>query len=694
MNRKQIDLFIVSFLALFLEVVFIRWVPSYERVLAYFTNFVLIAAFLGLGLGSMLTRWRWDLIRMQPLLILGLVVVCVFFNRSVVTRGSNSDVFYSDFGRGAQFELKLEQCLVFFFVLIAVEFIPLGQKIGKDFKLITPSLRGYIINILGSIAGVLVFALVSFCQLAPAWWFAVALALALWFVRVELWWKWFNIVAAVLTVGLVAQAGRGFFWSPYHKLVTSPLVVERGTGLLQPYKQGMDPRSIDVLGDSTGFHIAVDDDFLQMALNLSAASVEMHPFLTNYRKNYDLPYGLPNFPYDDVLIVGAGTGNDTAAALRRGAKHVDAVEIDPAIVQLGRLRHPERPYADERVQVFVGDARSYFNKTSRRYNLVVFGLLDSHRLFSSMSSVRLDSFVFTMESFQEVRRLLKDDGIVVIQHGLGAPFMRDRIYAMLTKAFEMPPAVLQVKEFPGLTFVTGPGIAKYVGTPRALDPRPEAFATDDWPFFYLGGHALPREYLTALVVMALISLLGVAGCAGEKLRSVDTHFFFLGSAFLLIETCSVTRFALLFGSTWAVNSIVFTAILLVVLIANLWMARLESVDTNVLYLFLAAAVVLNFLFPIHSLLRVGLPMRLLTAMTLMAAPIFFAAFIFARSFKQTPYPDLAYASNLLGAVVGGLTEYSTLVVGFRVQLLIALAMYGLSFVALRWTQTRGSIVAS
>src|SRR5271155_4306384 len=74
------DLFIASFLALFMEVMFIRWVPSYERVLAYFTNFVLIASFLGLGVGSMLARWRRELVRYEPLLVLLLVVVALGFN--------------------------------------------------------------------------------------------------------------------------------------------------------------------------------------------------------------------------------------------------------------------------------------------------------------------------------------------------------------------------------------------------------------------------------------------------------------------------------------------------------------------------------------------------------------------------------------------------------------------------------------
>ena len=93
-NRQpKWDLFVASFLALFLEVMLIRWTPSYERVLAYFTNFVLIAAFLGLGLGSMLARWKRDLIRWQPLLLAALVIIGIFFNGYVKTWGTAEDVF-------------------------------------------------------------------------------------------------------------------------------------------------------------------------------------------------------------------------------------------------------------------------------------------------------------------------------------------------------------------------------------------------------------------------------------------------------------------------------------------------------------------------------------------------------------------------------------------------------------------------
>src|SRR5436190_14518536 len=96
------ELFVASFLALFLELVLIRWVPSYERVLAYFTNFVLIAAFLGLGLGGMLARRRARWVRFQPFLVLVVVIIAILFNHQVKTMGVSGETFYSDFARNAK----------------------------------------------------------------------------------------------------------------------------------------------------------------------------------------------------------------------------------------------------------------------------------------------------------------------------------------------------------------------------------------------------------------------------------------------------------------------------------------------------------------------------------------------------------------------------------------------------------------
>ena len=148
---------------------------------------------------------------------------------------------------------------------------------------------------------------------------------------------------------------------------------------------------------------------------------------------YALPHllnrdaGRPAFA--DVLIIGAGSGNDVSRALQWGAKHVDAVEIDPAIYRLGREYHPDHPYQDERVQIHLDDGRNFLRSTDRKYDLIVYALVDSLVLHSGYSNIRLESFLFTRQTFEDVRRHLKPErhlrDLQLFSSGLaGRPFAK------------------------------------------------------------------------------------------------------------------------------------------------------------------------------------------------------------------------------------------------------------------------------
>src|ERR1700680_4929664 len=83
------------------------------------------------------------------------------------------------------------------------------------------------------------------------------------------------------------------------------------------------------------------------------------------------------------------------------------------------LRHArEQPYEDPRVHAVVNDARSFFRSTQEQFDVVAFGLLDSHTLLSHASSVRLDSFVYTVEGLREARAHLKTGGILSLSFAL------------------------------------------------------------------------------------------------------------------------------------------------------------------------------------------------------------------------------------------------------------------------------------
>jgi hypothetical protein len=222
-------------------------------------------------------------------------------------------------------------------------------------------------------------------------------------------------------------------------------------------------------------------------------------------------------------------------------------------------------------------------------------------------------------------------------------------------------------------------------------------ATDDWPFVYLQQHTVPTIYIQAMLLVWLIALvalglsLRVNGLALRTgLRGFDAALFCTGLAFLLLEAKSIVNFSLLFGSTWLVNALVIIGILLMVLLAN-WVNALTRLrlDIRLLYLGLAVALAVNLFLPFETLLVDNLALRYALGCAVLFSPILMANLIFGRIFGDTIRPEMAFASNLLGAFVGGTLEYLSLQFGYHLLLIPVIAAYMLSFAALAARNRRG-----
>ena len=142
---------------------------------------------------------------------------------------------------------------------------------------------------------------------------------------------------------------------------------------------------------------------------------------------------------DNVLIVGAGNGNDVAVALANGAGHVDAIEIDPALYELGVELHPDRPYADPRVTVTIDDGRAFMQRSESSYDLIIFALPDSLTLLSGQSSLRLESYLFTVDALQRAQRLLAPDGTFVMYNFYREEWLIGRLARTMEEAFGAAP---------------------------------------------------------------------------------------------------------------------------------------------------------------------------------------------------------------------------------------------------------------
>jgi len=657
-----LSLFFLSCAILFIEVMFIRYCSSQVRIFAFYKNIPLIACFLGLGLGCFL---RGAQVRHLLLFFFWMVPLVLFLSQgSLLVEGFVSNiaaVASSEFILGddlivsrdavstfvAQFSMGGIAVLTLY--IIATVFSFLGRMLGSAFEQV-PRLSGYSADILGSLTGILCFVLLSYLHTPPWLWFAVGLVPLLFFLgrgRDTL------VAAALIAMSVLAVLpSRGdTIWSSYQKLVGHET--------------------------SDGYYLQISDVYFQMARDLSPEANAQRGF--NPVPRYDAIYDQVD-RNDSVLIVGAGMGNDVAAALRNGAKHVDAVEIDAAIVGLGRSDHPEHPYADSRVRIIVDDARSAFGKLpARSYDVVVFGALDSHTQLG-ISSVRLDNYVFTLESFAAARRLLKPGGSIVISAVTPLAWMPKRFSAMLETVCGQPVRTNN-DTISAVTYVCQP-VSNIADLNAAIEAAPGDLPTDDWPFLYLPERAIPQAYVVVvgLLLIASIRLLVGGGLGISNLTPFNAHMFFLGAGFLLMEVYAINRLALLFGTTWLVSAITIGLVLVMILCANLTTAFMRGDRRPIAYCALASALTIGFFIDPHSVLGRG-DLAVYAYSLLVVLPVYFAGLVFAQSFQGALAAGPAIGANILGAMLGGWMEYATMVTGIRSMAVIALALYGCSVVA-------------
>ena len=671
--------------SLLVELAVLRFVPGQIRVLGYFTNFVLLAAFVGLGVGIMAVqrfpRATWAP-RLAPFGFLGLVGLA-WAGHGLGIGGSVDEVLFLEY-RARAVHIPLFPFLALSYVAIGLCFIPLGYGVGKTLAGERPLAR-YAWNIAGSLAGIAVFSTLSALSAPPTVWIgAAALSVTVCLLRAPAMPRVAGAIALCAAVVLAHLATRQAVWSPYQKITTAPLRLAEGRGVVQEWQlPRLTPEqreSLVTLPFSEGFTVRVNDDSYQTPLDLSDAALSRHPSLIGLRVQYDLPY--KGRPPGRVLVLGAGTGNDVAAALRCGATHVDAVEIDPEILRLGR-DHPERPYADPRVTTHLADARTFLAREDDAWDTIVYGLLDSHVLMSSMSNVRLDSYVFTAESFALARTHLAPGGVLFVSHAVGTRWFVQRMRATLAQAFGKPPLLVSeyVKHPLGFVYAAGDPVPE--GKPLT---EPTDVLSDDWPFVYLRTHAIPREYLIAMALVALGSLALVRVAAGRRLAGFDLHFFALGAGFLLLETRGLAVLALLIGSTSAVTSAVFAGVLVMALAATAVAHRLGESGASAhhvrsTYVLLAGALALQLAVPTSVLADFPFAARAVLGAVLVSLPLLASGTLFATSLARAGSADRALASNLLGAIVGGLVEYLSMVTGFRMLIVLAAVFYALAYLA-------------
>jgi Spermine/spermidine synthase domain len=662
-----------ALLSLLLELVVIRWQTSEIEFLAFFKNFGLIACFAGLGIGYSLSR-----VKLLPLgcstflLTLQVVFVTILARAKVlhflhqppvveqVSIASLHNVHY-------YYWITAYVIMAFLFVSTALAFIPIGQLCGATMNRMK-TLHAYGANLFGSLIGVLLMTVLSYFWAPPVIWYSICAALLVAFGA-------YNRRAATVS-GLTALL--------LLALVGTPLDAIHPR-IYSPYQ------SIDVYDAQHGWGgIRASGYYYQKAYDLTKPSFEAYPDLRKVAAYYDLPYKLKPHP-KNVLILGAGCGNDVAAAVRAGAEHIDAVEIDPAIASFGKSYHPEKPYDNERVHLVLNDGRAFLRRTQSKYDVVVFALIDSHALSSSASALRVDSYIYTIQCFKEAKEKLNEGGILSLSFVGVVPDLQKKVFGMLKTVFDgKEPLALQTDYDSSTSFFespTGaPPIPEDVASDTNLKVRNELAeyvgqfesSTDDWPFFYMPHRKFPFSYLPLMGLVLALAIWLQSSLKKSKFSAANLPYFWLGAGFMLVETKAITELGLQFGNTWLVTAIVVGAVISMAFLSNLLVAKVSFNNIILPGVLLIAALVFSALVSRHIITGFESSPWLMTAV--LTCPIAFSGILFSTLISKTKDIAGAMALNILGALFGGILEYNAMYFGYAALYLIAIGIYVIAIV--------------
>ncbi len=694
--KAVMSIFLVSALLLFSELVVIRWIGTEVNVFAYLQNVLLICCFMGFGVGLCGEKRSKPLAEFitPMLLLLGLTSLPVLRetlgNISVAISALGQSYVAWNIFHNQDFELSyvpvvaLGLLLTFFIMLlVSMAFIPLGSWLSECFSRSSSTLKTYAINLLGSLAGIWAFYCASALTLPPFVWFLLISLFA-----VVCAWRMEeapsrSIVALTLLLPIVAvysqysEDAKLSVWSPYQKLVVRDIHSP-------PF-------------DMEGQWILVNNSGYQMMLDLRPQSLLARPDL--YRQSwegytqYDLPLRL-NPKATTALFLGAGSGNDPAAAVRARVPEITAVDIDPVTIEFGRRYHPEQPYANSTVLPKIADARAFLAETDQSFDVISFGLLDSHTS-GQMTNARLDHFVYTKEAIEQAARHLTRSGVMTLAFEASKPYIADRIRSVLREIFKQEPIVLKIPKsaygFGGVMFITGdlesvrraidrdPRLKNIVETLRYQVPELKTpITTDDWPYIYLEKPSIPPLFfvvpILALGVFLLLTKLLNTPIVWRDFTPADIYFMFLGAGFLLLEVCSISRAALILGTAWQPTAAIITGIMLMAMASNAVALRWNpSLVFSVIGVIASCAFI--YFFDFSSLLVFPAQTRFFAVAIISCLPTFFSGLLFSQAFAHSNNPSRSLAMNALGSVVGAVFQNMSLLFGLKFLLIIVGLFY-------------------
>ena len=176
-------------------------------------------------------------------------------------------------------------------------------------------------------------------------------------------------------------------------------------------------------------------------------------------------------------------------------------------VSAGRRLNPDHPYQNPRVTVHINDGRAFLEQTHTKYDMILFALPDSLTLVAGQSSLRLESYLFTLQAVEAAKAHLNPgDGLFAMYNYYRTPWLRDRLANTLQVAFGHTPCVDDEGFSLSMISATVNPSTMHCTTTWQRQANVVPPATDDHPFVYLDGNSIPWLYRITLALILLASI--------------------------------------------------------------------------------------------------------------------------------------------------------------------------------------------
>ncbi len=701
-NKIYLELFFISFLSLFIELFVIRFLSCDIRLFSIFKTLPLITCFLGLGLGF--AYQKHDMFKFSVLALFIFIVSVVLldsigvglcgFPSSVNCQWQNLSISFQSF----YYYLFIMPILLTGPLLLC---FCLGTRLGYLFNQL-PSLQAYSVDLIGAIVGSVIFSILSYSKIPMPGLLLIPVIILLKYSTLN------NIKSKLSFLNLILMlATFACLYIPIKPtFVLLDLIEEKCD--FKTYWSPLQRVDIAILKDKNNncqaIELGVNRGFYQLYSNDSnlipngLSTIPKSKFeqkLLDRFVQYRLAYKLiPHQKLDNVLIVGAGLGQNVLTALECGAKHIDAVEIDPVILDLGKKYNPW--YKNKNVNLINDDARHFINTTKQKYDLILYGFLDSQAVAGQGSSVRLDCYVYTKESIEAAKNLLRKDGFMFLDFVNIKPWIQERLISTMYQALKNNFLILiadpKHSKMQDICFIYNSDInVNKVNLPdcyKLIQPKMANFSnsvlTDDYPFLYVQPGVIDWYYLIILGEVLLFSFIATFNVIKDRPKSIYMQLFFLGAGFLLLELTTIARLTLVFGTTWLTSSMVINGILVMVYLANILVIRFKDFvekNQNLIYLLLGFSLFATKFIDIEPFLKLfdNYYVSSFLLLVILIAPVLFAGLIFPIALTKCDSNAKAFTYNLLGAMLGGILEYLSYFWGNNGLVTISLILYLISF---------------